>query len=144
MNIIKLFKKMNKYKVVFCVKEANSYNIDSSIWIKANTKTVKYGNKNEYIIDLENPTFINGNVRNFWIDINNSKQIHFEELKEIQSVSSRINYMILTDTIIEQLARATTMPPKIKFDFVALIIGVIVGVLVGFIIKIFIPLPIGV
>lgn len=140
MNLNKLFKKEAKYVVVFCVIEANTFNFISSKAIKPDTTKIQYGDKKVFIVDLENPTYRKGKTRFFCMDIN-AEQIHFKRTKENESVSPRVHSMILEDSIIEQLARATTIAPKVKFDIIALIIGLSIGALIGFIIKIFVPLP---
>lgn len=134
--------KSNKqhYYVVYCLREANSYEFMEFIPIKPNQKTIKYDEDNTFTIDIQNHTYRFGNNKYYCIDIN-SRQIHFEQLEENEFVSSKVNTMALEDAIIEQLARATTQPIQKKYDYIALLIGLVIGSLIGFIIKIFIPFP---
>lgn len=131
--------KNDKYVVRYCVRESNSYNIVKNVLITPTTKEIKYDKDNTFIVDIENPTYRDGNTRYYCIDLN-SKQIHFEQLDTKEFVSSRINSLILVDKTIEQLAKATTTPIKSNYDYKALIIGIIIGALLGFIIKIFVPI----
>lgn len=141
LNMLRPRVKNQRYVVVFCVKEGNSYNFFKFVSIKPNAKTIKYDKEHQYVIDIENHTYRKGNTRYYCIDIN-AKQINFENLEEEDSVSSRINAMIMSENIIEQLAKATTKPIEHKFDYLALFIGLIMGVLGGIIAGIFIPFPI--
>lgn len=138
MNFLNL-KKQNKYIVRYCVKEGNTYNFIKNVGIKANTKKIKYDKDNEFTVDIENPTYKINNKSYFCIDVN-SKQIYFEQLKESDFISSRINKMIMSDEIILQLAKASTQPINQPFSWTNLIIGLIIGSLIGFIIKIFVPI----
>jgi len=136
-----LDKNRDKYVVVFCVREGNSFNCIKSVYIKPNQNRIKYDKENEFLIDIENHSYRRANVRFYYIDIN-AQQIYFEQLKDSDFITSRITKRIITDQIIEQLATATTTPIKQTYDYKALLIGAIIGALVGFIIKIFVPLPI--
>lgn len=134
-----LFKISEKYVVIFCVREGNSYNFFKSKTIKPTIKKIKYDSGNEFIIDIENHTYRTGNTRFYCIDIN-AKQIYFEQLKESEYITSRITKRIMTDEVIMQLAKATTTPIKQTYDYKAIIIGLIIGGLIGVIIGFFIPI----
>lgn len=133
--LMKYRKRTAKYIVIFCVKEANSYNFIKAISIKPDVKTVKHGKDKEYKIDIENHTYRKGNTLYYCVDIN-SQQIFFEQLKETEHTSPRMNKMIMSEAIIEQLARASSISLKHKYDYGALAIGLIIGgllcLIVGF------------
>jgi hypothetical protein len=140
---MRLFSKRKNdfYRVDFCVKEADSYNVIESREIKPNQSTINYDEQNTFIIDIENHTYRTQNARVYCIDIN-GKQIHFKSIDKDQIITSQFNSLILNDEIVKQLAKATITPPERKFDYLALGIGAIIGGLIGFIAKIFIALPI--
>ncbi len=138
MNLAK-FKKHNRYIVVFCVKEANSYSFMEFRNIAPNTTTIKYDKDNLFVIDIENPTYRSRETRYFCIDIN-GKQLYFKDLKSEDIISSKVNKMIMSDQIIYQLAKATTTPINQPYDWKTAIIFTIIGSLIGFIVKIFVPI----
>lgn len=129
----------NRYIVVFCVREGNTYNFFRFKSIKANTKEIKFDKENHFKVDVENPTYRKADTRYFCMDIN-GKQLHFQDLKDFDFVSSRINKIIMSDQIILQLAKATTTPIQQTYDWKTAIIFLIIGCLIGFIIKIFVPI----
>ena len=131
--------KKDKYVVIYCVREGKSYNFFKSRFIKPEIKKIKYDKDNEFIIDIENHTYRQGNTRFYVIDIN-SKQIYFEQLKNADYITSRITKKIMTDEVIMQLAKATTTPIKQTYDYKAIIIGLIIGGLIGAFIGLFIPI----
>lgn len=158
-SIFKKFKKEN-YIVNFCVREGNSYSIMKRVRIEPTTKKIKYDKDNTFIIDIENHAYRDRNKKYYCIDLNSKQinlkqkefeneeessningQVQLEKLEEEDFLSSRVYNMVFEDTIIEQLATATTKPIKHKYDYTALLIGLVIGALIGFIVKIFIPFP---
>jgi len=156
-----LNKDKSRYLVVFCIKEGLTYKFEKIVHIKPNTKLIKYGKEDLFIVDIENPTYRRRNTQYYCIDIN-SKQVHMknenneeildgnnekvldgniklEELQQSKYVSSRITKAIFMDKVIEQLAHAATKPVKQTYDYKALVIGLIIGGLICFIVGILLP-----
>lgn len=134
-----IFRERAKYLVNFCVKESNSYNFFKTVRIKPNTKKIKYDKEHVFLIDIENPTYREGSIRYYCIDVN-AGQIHFKHLDEKEFMSSRINYTIFEEEIIMQLGKATTQPIESKYDWKSLIFGLVIGILGGLFGGIFIPI----
>lgn len=125
-----IFREKARYIVVYCVKESNSYNFFKTKRIKPNTKVIEYDKNSVFVVDIENPTYREGNTRYYCIDIN-SEMIHFEQLEKDKFMTSRINSTIFQDEIIMQLGKATTQPIQSKYDWKAFIFGLLIGAFGG-------------
>lgn len=128
----KMFKSKKRYVVRFAVKEGSTYNFISAIPIKPDIEKIKFGTKKEreYAIDIENPTYRIRETLYYCIDIN-ANQMKFEEINEEDAISPKMTRMILSDSLIYQLAKASISSIKQKYDYTALIIGLIIGALAG-------------
>ena len=73
---LKNLKNRAKYIVIFCVKEANTYNAISAKVIKPSITSIRYDKEHVFDVDVESPTYRKGNTQFFWIDVN-SAQIQF-------------------------------------------------------------------
>lgn len=129
---LRMLKTKRKYVVRFAVKEGSTYNFISAIPIKPDLERIKFGSKKvrEYNIDIENPTYRIRETLYYCIDIN-AEQMKFEEINEEDVISPKMNKMILSDSVIYQLAKASISSIKQKYDYTALIIGLIIGALAG-------------
>lgn len=118
-----------KYKLVFITK-------DKSLRYKTDVKVLKIleneldYKKGTYHIDIENPSYMDGNTFVYFMDTISGKQLTFEESGSILNPSQFKT--ILRGNILKQLVQGITKGNE-KVDWYSIIIGIMIGLFVGII-----------
>lgn len=138
----KLFKKnKQQYIVLFAIQDGNFYKVQEKRVIEPETTQINYDKNHTYTIDTSQYLFQDENKTYLLVDINAEQVLFHKKIDNDKIVSPKVNNMVLVDSVIEQLAKASKQE-KQKFDLTALFLGLAIGGLLGFIIKIFIQLPV--
>ena len=119
-----LFK--NEYKLVFLRKEFDTLKIIKVVNLKEPNKTYKMG-KNQYLVDIEHPTYCKMNEKFYFIDIENGNHLHFKSTT--MPMSPEELDIVVGNKIITELTRGVMDNRKEKLFW--LIAGAIMGALIS-------------